>query len=144
MESTNNSGRHLHHHLHRVSRIKRHQMSKGRDASAEDETIRHEYSDITTPRVYKESLRRSVKKTSTAPTLFANPSPVRATRALPEEFLGERRPFSQHRAPTSGAKSCSPPLLEKASCCAIPGEYSEQMYNGMDSRICSVYSVFVF
>ena len=145
VESINISGRHLHlhHHLHRVSRIKRHQMSKGHDASTEDEIIRHENSDTTTPRVYKESLRRPVKKTSTAPTLFATKSPVRATRVLPDEYLGERRPFSQYRAPTSGAKPCSSPLLEKASCCAIPGEYSEQMYNGMDSRICSVYSVFV-
>ena len=138
MESTNNSGRHLHHHLHRVSRTKQHQMSKGRDASAEDETIRHEHSDITTPRVYKESLRRSVKKTSTAPTLFATKSPVRATRVLPDENLGVQRPFSQYRAPTSGAKPCSPPLLENASCCAIPGGYLEQMFNGMDIYICSV------
>ena len=49
VESTNTSGRHLHlhHHLHRVSRTNGHQMSKGHDASAEDETIRHEHSDIT-------------------------------------------------------------------------------------------------
>ena len=142
MESINI--RHLHHHLHRVSRTKQHQMSKGRDASAEDETIRHEHSDITTPRVYKESLRRSVKKTSKAPTLFANPSPVRATRALPEEFLGERRPFSQHRAPTSGAKSFSPPLLEKASAVLYLASTPNRCINGMDFCICSVYTVVVF
>ena len=147
VEPINTSGRHLqhrHHQLHRVSRAERHKMSRRRATSAEDKTIRHEHSDTTTPRVNKKSLRRSVKKTSTAPTLFATKSPVRATRVLPDEYLGERRPFSQHRAPTSGAKSFSPPLLEKASCCAIPGEYSEQMYNGMDFCICSVYTVFVF
>ena len=65
--------------------------------------------------------------------------PVRATIVLPDEVhLGVQRPFSQYRAPTSGAKPCSPPLLENASCCAIPGEYSEQMFNGMDNYICSV------
>ena len=73
VESINISGCHLHlqHHLHRVSSIVRHQMSKGHDASTEDENIRHENSNTTTPRVYNESLRRPVKKPSTAPILFA-------------------------------------------------------------------------
>ena len=140
-EQINTSGRHLQQHhlqLHRVSRAERHKMSRRIEASAEDETIRHDHSDITTPRVNKKSLRRPVKKTSTAPTLFATKSPVRATRVLPDEYLGVQRPFSQYRAPTSGAKPCSPPLLENASCCAIPGGYLEQMFNGMDIYICSV------
>ena len=142
VEPINTSGRHLQHHhhqLHRVSRAERHKMSRRRVTSAEDKTTRHEHSDTTTPRVNKKSLRRSVKKTSMAPTLFATKPPVRATIVLPDEVhLGVQRPFSQYRAPTSGAKPCSPPLLENASCCAIPGEYSEQMFNGMDNYICSV------
>ena len=76
--------------------------------------------------------------TSPATTPFATKSPVRAARVLPDEYLGEQGPLSQYRAPTSGAKTCSFPLLENAIGCAIPGGYSEQMFNGMDIYICSV------
>ena len=79
-----------------------------------------------------------VNKTSMATSSFATKSPVRAARVLPDEYLGEQGPLSQHRAPTSGAKTCSSPLLENAVGCAIPGSYSERMFNGMDIYICSV------
>ena len=142
-EQINTSGRHLQQHLqhlqlHRVSRSERHKTSRRSGDAVEDETIRHDYSETTKPRVNNESLRRRVNKTSTATTSFATKSPVRAARVLPDEYLGEQGPLSQYRAPTSGAKPCSSPLLENASCCAIPGEYSEQMFNGMDNYICSV------
>ena len=142
-EQINTSGRHLQQHLqhlqlHRVSRSERHKTSRRRGAVAEDETIRHNHSETTKPRVNNESLRRRVNKTSTATTSFATKSPVRAARVLPDEYLGEQGPLSQHRAPTSGAKTCSSPLLENAVGCAIPGSYSERMFNGMDIYICSV------
>ena len=142
-EQINISGRHLQQHLqhlqlHRVSRSERHKTSSRSGDAVEDETIRHDYSETTKPRVNNESLRRRVNRTSMATSSFATKSPVRAARVLPDEYLGEQGPLSQHRAPTSGAKTCSSPLLENAVGCAIPGSYSERMFNGLDIYICSV------
>ena len=140
-EQLNTSGHHLQQHhlqLHRVSRSERHKTSRRSGDTVEDETIRHNYSETTKPRVNNESLRRRVNRTSMATSSFATKSPVRAARVLPDEYLGEQGPLSQYRAPTSGAKTCSPLLLENAIGCAIPGGYSEQMFNGMDIYICSV------
>ena len=141
IERVNTSGRHLQQHhlqLHRVSRSERHKTSRRSGDAVEDETIRHDYSETTKPRVNNESLRRRVNRTSMATSSFATKSPVRAARVLPDEYLGEQGPLSQHRAPTSGAKTCSSPLLENAVGCAIPGSYSERMFNGLDIYICSV------
>ena len=145
MESINISGRHLHlqHHLHRVSSIVRHQMSKGHDASTEDEIIRHENSDTTTPRVYKESLRRPVKNPSTAPTLFATHYRFEQREHFLKNFLEGDDRSANTGLPLEEQDPVLHHCLREATRCAIPGQYSEQLYNGNDSHICSVYSVFV-
>ena len=118
-------------------------MSKGCDTSTEDKIIRQITSDTNTPRVYKKSLRRSVKKSSTAPTLFATNNRFEQREHFLKNFLERNDRSAYTGPPLEGQDSILHHCLRKAIGCAIPGQYSEQLYNGNDSCDYSVYSVFV-
>ena len=135
---------HLHHHHHRVSSIKRHQMSKGCDTSTEDKIIRQITSDTNTPRVYMKSLRRPVKKPSTAPTLFATHNRFEQREHFLKNFSEGHDRSANTRPPLAGQDSILHLCLRKASAVL----HLASTYNSCIMEtilvIAPVYSVFVF